>query len=131
MKLQVDHENSFLDDGNAVGFNVLTLLKPVDDPLDLSVDPDTTIGNAASFTLNGLGVVDTSQTLTAAMRSVVQPWVDGRTENIGLALLSLSPTSNPYLAAIHTTNTDPSKAPKLEIHYSTPPGFKKENGDEK
>jgi hypothetical protein len=54
--------------------------------------------------------------------SVVQAWVLNPSQNYGLALIPATPRSDLSRVALFSKETNPARAPKLEIIYTTPPG---------
>jgi len=55
------------------------------------------------------------------MTSIVQAWILNPSQNLGVALLPAVPRNDFFRAALFSRETNPARAPKLEIVYTTPP----------
>jgi hypothetical protein len=95
---------------------------------DYQLDPNRIFAHSDSLSLTQLLQLPVANASTKniapsfEVTNVVQFWVSDSTKNYGVALLPASPRSDLSRVALYSREWNPSRAPQLQITYTTPPG---------
>jgi hypothetical protein len=119
LTLEVDASNSVIgsDDVSASLYRILQDIKLS----PLKPDSLETPADTVQF-LQQISVSSSSTSITINVTSLVQVWVVEPSGNFGVALLPNTPYRDISRVAFYSTETSASRAPKLQIDYTRPPG---------
>jgi len=112
LKLHVDQQNSLLRETGTV-FQLIRLSKPF--------EPPGTFRKDSSFVAIALSVSKSTDELSIPVRSLLQGWVIDLFENHGFVIQSANPGGDVNRVAFHSNATDPERAPKITVDFTTAP----------
>ncbi|RMF58999.1 MAG: DNRLRE domain-containing protein [Calditrichaeota bacterium] len=117
MKLNLVRENSILADEDFRVF-MQVLFKPFEPPKRFRVDSTVT---SVVFSFDASGQMLITPNSLFRLQSIFQRWINEDIENNGFILRTLTPGRDVARVALHSTQTDPELAPRVEIDFSTAP----------